>query len=307
VRVAGKAKRAMEHADLSAAAAPPAAIGAADITGAAVAPFAGMHVLLLAAHPDDEMLGAGGQFPAMRRLSLVHLTDGAPSHREAWRRGCRSRRAYARTRRREAIAAASCGNSPFEHFDLGCRDLRAALEMARPTSRLARIIRERVPDLVLTHPYEGGHPDHDAAAFVALWACRLAGDVPLWEMASYHAASAHREGAAAATGRIGGIPVVSGRFLDAPDGSAPPIAVRLSGTAYAAKRLMIDCFGSQRRELEELGADLSTERFRPAPAYDFNRPPHDGALLYEMQAWARIEGARWRSLAAQAAAVLAAS
>jgi len=43
---------------------------------------------------------------------------------------------------------------------------------------------------VVTHPYEGGHPDHDAAAFVTCMRCGSRGkrETPLlaMEMTSYH-------------------------------------------------------------------------------------------------------------------------
>jgi LmbE family N-acetylglucosaminyl deacetylase len=174
--------------------------------------------------------------------------------------------------------------------------------MVTPTLRLAEILRERDPDVVLTHPYEGGHPDHDAAAFIAFWACRLAGDVPLWEMAGYHAAAAHPEGINVVPGRIRDI--VAGVFLDASDRAVPSVAIRLSPAVHTLKCRMIECFVSQRRQIRELGWETSTEKFRPAPAYDFSRPPHPGALLYEMHLWARMTGTRWRSIAAQASATL---
>jgi hypothetical protein len=41
------------------------------------------------------------------------------------------------------------------------------------------------------------------------------------------------------------------------------------------------------------------ERFRPAPAYDFTAPPHEGKLFYECFDWG-MNGARFRELAAGA-------
>ncbi len=64
---------------------------------------------------------------------------------------------------------------------------------------------------------------------------------------------------------------------------------------------MIDCFVTQRWMLEQF--DLSTERFRIAPAYDFRQPPHPGELHYETLGWG-IAGADWRREAADALDVL---
>ena len=67
---------------------------------------------------------------------------------------------------------------------------------------------------------------------------------------------------------------------------------------------MLACFTSQRRAIAELEKDLSVERFRPTPRYDFAQPPHGGMLLYEQQSWARVTGAQWRRLAAVAATTI---
>ncbi len=279
-------------------------IAATPAGSSSASPFAALRVLLFAAHPDDEVLGAGGQFHAMEQLSIVHLTDGAWSHREAWRRGWLMRHLYARARRRESIAAARLSGTRFDYVNLKFRDRAATFGMAAATLRLVGVIRDHRPDLMLTHPYEGGHPDHDAAAFVACAACRLAGGVPLWEMASYHAAEAHSDGLGAATGRTLNTAVTAGVFLDPPSAGAPSLAVRLTPAVLNGKRQMLDCFASQRPQLDEYGFDLSVERFRPAPDYDFNLSPHHGRLLYETQPWARMTGSRWRAAAAQARAEL---
>jgi hypothetical protein len=60
---------------------------------------------------------------------------------------------------------------------------------------------------------------------------------------------------------------------------------------------MIDCFTTQRWLLEQF--DLSTERFRIAPDYDFREPPQSGELHYETLGWS-IAGADWRSSATDA-------
>jgi LmbE family N-acetylglucosaminyl deacetylase len=130
--------------------------------------------------------------------------------------------------------------------------------------------------IVITHSYEGSHPDHDACAL----ACRAA--VPagagLWEFAGYHLKN----------GRI-----ESGGFLT---GDAE-ISVPLTGSDLVRKEKMLGCFETQRQVLTELRHDV--EAFRPAPDVDFTRPPHSGALLYETWGFA-LDGARWREYAGEA-------
>jgi hypothetical protein len=57
---------------------------------------------------------------------------------------------------------------------------------------------------------------------------------------------------------------------------------------------MIAAHASQQRVLAPFATDV--ERFRPAPAYDFTRPPNGGRLYYERYAWG-MTGERWRTLA----------
>ena len=92
--------------------------------------------------------------------------------------------------------------------------------------------------------------------------------------------------------------MVTGVFLPA---QSEEVAIRLSETDLRRKRRMVDCFRTQREILACCTLDI--ERFRPAPAYEFRAPPHDGALLYETFGWA-ISGIEWRRRAAQALAAL---
>src|SRR5262249_28319315 len=145
--------------------------------------------------------------------------------------------------------------------------------------------RERQPQVVLTHPYEGGHPDHDASAFAVHAA---AGEmkmekvpVPvLMEFTSYHAAA-------------GGM--ITGQFL--PSESCEEMAFVLTTEIRRRKRSMFDSFASQREMLLNFSVDY--ERFRIAPHYDFRRPPHAGELFYERFPWG-MSGENWRKLAVEA-------
>jgi LmbE family N-acetylglucosaminyl deacetylase len=132
------------------------------------------------------------------------------------------------------------------------------------------------PDVVLTHPYEGGHPDHDACAFAVAAArrrlARIGEHVPdALELAYYHAA--------------GGEPVF-GRFIT--DARRPEHAVTLAPDVRATKAAMLACFASQAQVLALFPIDV--ERYREAGDYDFWAPPHAGAPYYERMGWAEFAG-----------------
>ncbi len=87
---------------------------------------------------------------------------------------------------RNALALAGIG--PGQVRSLNCPDQETTLHLARLARGVAATIADVRPDLVVTHPYEGGHPDHDAAAFACHAARRLVGLAapPVAEMTSYH-------------------------------------------------------------------------------------------------------------------------
>jgi LmbE family N-acetylglucosaminyl deacetylase len=255
----------------------------------------GIRAVLVAAHPDDETLGASVLLSRLPSTVVLHVTDGAPADARLRSPSAPpSRAAYADLRRRECLAALGvAGIGADRVLSLGAEDQRAAFALAPLTRRLERLLACLRPAVVITHAYEGGHPDHDAAAFVTqLAVARLAGagaPAPArLEMASYHG--------------LGGR-WTTGAFLPGTgDAPADDGAVALAPDDLDRKRRMLACFPSQRRVIETFA--VAREALRLAPRYDFVAPPHPGVLWYEQLGWP-LTGERWRALASEAAAGLA--
>ncbi|WP_448188028.1 PIG-L deacetylase family protein [Azospirillum sp. sgz301742] len=250
-------------------------------------------VMVVVAHPDDETIGAGAQLGRFAHTLIVHVTDGAPrTGPDARNAGCATWQDYAALRRREMETAISLAGVPAGRLrGLGFADQQASFHMADAARRLAVRIADWRPDVVLTHSYEGGHPDHDATAFAAHAALALirrygCACPALVEMAYYHG------GAADGVTRFQ-------EFL--PLDGVPVRTVRLDAEQRALKRRMLGAHASQARTLAPFRDDV--ERYRTAPAYDFTRPPHAGQLNYERFDWG-MTGERWRALAADALAAL---
>lgn len=251
----------------------------------------GSTLLIVGAHPDDESIGLGGHLSNLPKVTIVTVTDGAPRDMaDARANGFATWQAYAEARTqelRDALAEADIPETALIQFSLP--DKRAVYGIAAAAKRLATLLAERQSRFLCTHPYEGGHPDHDATAVAVYAACRLLAregrPAPvIVEMASYHA------------GPDG--PVFQ-RFAPEPD--LPVLEVVLDGQALALKRRMLARHLTQQGTLAWFTD--TAERFRLAPAYDFSRLPNGGRLQYE--AWNfPIKGTEWLRLASDALAEL---
>ena len=243
-------------------------------------------ILLAAAHPDDEVIGAGAHLAFWPDVRVVHVTDGAP-HNHPYAPGATfpDRVAYAAARRREAQDALAIAGIAAERIvDLAFVDQEAAFHLREISKRIAALIAAIRPALIVTHAYEGGHPDHDATCFAVHAARRIvarSGDSPpgVVEMTAYFGRGRQR---------------VTGSFLPS---NGTPVVVVLDEADRARKRRMLLCHKSQADLVDAF--PVERECFRIAPDYDFRQPPHSGRLFYEHHAFG-LDGARWRELATAA-------
>jgi LmbE family N-acetylglucosaminyl deacetylase len=251
----------------------------------------GTRVAAVFAHPDDETIACGAQLPRLEGASIVIVTDGAPRNlRDAHRLGFATAEAYAAARQQELAAALRiAGVGADRVVNLGVPDQEAALRLVQVTLMLTELLARRHIRSVLTHAYEGGHPDHDAAAFCVHAAAALRRreqhHVTLIEAPFY------------SLGPSGGI--ARQQFPDGP--SSTELTLPLTAEQRELKRSMIAAHRSQRAVLAAFA--LHVERFRPAPRYDFSQPPNGGRLLYDQQRWG-LDGRPWSGLSCSTGARL---
>jgi len=229
-------------------------------------PLPGRHVLVTA-HADDETISCAGLLSSVRDARIVQVTTGAPGHD----------RAVSDRRRRERTQALHAGRWPvlvLESFIPG-REAYLALES------LSALVDHALAttDVVWTHPYEGGHLDHDTAAYVVQ---RVAPkrSVLAMEFASYHCL-AHGE-------RFG-------TFW--PDALCPAVHVPLSAEVLQRKRAAMAAYGSQAHILRKFPRP-EVEAYRQAPVYDFSRPAPAPRCRWDVKGYTPTS-AEWRRVIAQ--------
>lgn len=242
-----------------------------------------MPVAVVVAHPDDETLGVGAQLGRWKSLHLIHLTDGAPRDgADARRAGFASRQAYSAAREKELAAALhELGAVPALRIGFGLVDQEATFHLAL----LARQLRGALKgvEVVYTHAFEQGHPDHDAAAFAVHAACALLAREgsqvpPIMEFPLYHLGPAGE--------------MVRARFREAAEW--PVREVELDAAEHARKARAVACFHSQAGMLQPFPLDV--ERFRRAPRHDFLRPPPAHGAWYDAHGWP-LTSRLWREQA----------
>lgn len=235
---------------------------------------------IVASHPDDETIGLGARLAAFENAVFFIVTDGAPENlADARAAGFTSRADYAAARARELEMVLTCSGVQCDEIQrLGLIDQRVSFCMYELACDLALRMSRLELEIVITQPYEGGHPDHDAAAFAAYAA--LGGPAAphplprLLEMTSYHWT---------------GQGLRCGEFLPSAE---PETEIRYARNVLMMKQRMLRCFKSQRRVIHALHVP-APERFRSAPQYEFRRPPAaPGCIYYERFDWG-LDSVTW--------------
>ena len=241
----------------------------------------GVSCSVLVAHPNDEIVGAGCLLIRLRDVRVIHVSSGAPKRPDG-----KVDVDYGERRKIECARALSLARIGRNHItELSWPQFDLSSRMVELTRLLLAIFSETSPQIVLTHAYEGGHPDHDATAFGAHAAVRLlrkSGLKPplLFEVATH-------------PGDHGDFKIPE--FLHLP--ALESTTLLLDQRARSLKRKMLDLCETERNTLKQ--TTLEAERFRQAPLYDFRLPPHFGTLHYEKLGWG-LTGKQWRWYAREA-------
>jgi N-acetylglucosamine malate deacetylase 2 len=217
--------------------------------------------LVLVAHQDDEAIACAVLIQRAEQATIVFATNGAPVDPYFWGK-YGSPQKLAEVRREEATNAMRAVGIAHACF-LDFPDQQLHLSAAAAIARVIQIAQEQRCSAIVTHAYEGGHPDHDTCSYIA----HEVGEslsLEVWEMPLYH--------------RAEGKPSMQ-QFLN---GNAD-LTITPSDEEYARKQQMMAAYPSQGELLRTF--TKREEVFRRQPHYDYARPPHEGQLNYEAWQW----------------------
>jgi LmbE family N-acetylglucosaminyl deacetylase len=191
--------------------------------------------LVVAPHPDDEVLGVGGLLALLRDAEVVAVTDGEASHPGSTVHSPARLAALRRDETTEALRRLGLPGTPVVHLGQPDGDIDEQALTAALTARLT-------PGRWCLATWRGdGHPDHEAVGRAAAAACAATGarllEYPIW---TWHWAAPGDER----------VPWDRARRLDLP------------AAAQQAKEAAVQAFPSQ---INDLG---------PAPADAAILPPH---------------------------------
>lgn len=237
-----------------------------------------IRVLIVSAHPDDETIGAGSIFNKIENISFLHTTNGAPGN-EVFKTaaGLTSSAEYSKQRFNEfyqVLKLAKC--APNHHIKFGFKDQQTSFQLSLLTMRMIESLKSVKPDFIFVHPFEGGHPDHDAAAFAvhnAVSILKMEGHpIEIIEYTSYFNHNGLMQ---------------TGEFLSA---ATPVFKIDLNEKQKVLKQRMYECFASQTEIFKYF--PISSEKYRQAPVYDFTTPPSQGKMYYDLFNWG-IDSHTW--------------
>jgi len=240
----------------------------------------GRRILVLAAHPDDEVVACAASIGrALRQgaeVYVLYMTNGCIARENMWSWQRKRYEFFVNRRLSEAEKAAefldiiplSRPSRPARHL---WRDLRAVF------AEIIDAISTHGIDQIWAPAYEGGNADHDALNAVAKAASMnlpvVAGGIRVdsentpfvLEFAEYNFS--------------GGKP----RSQEFPSLNGTERTIVLTPEEKATKLKALAVYISEKSNLNYVRAEK--ESYRPLASYDYGKPPHPGVLWYERFQW----------------------
>ncbi|MFA5040364.1 MAG: PIG-L family deacetylase [Bdellovibrionales bacterium] len=225
----------------------------------------GKRILILVAHPDDEVVGCATSIAHARAagatVSALYLTNGCIPRESMWPWARKNYDRVVSTRHAEAEAAAlALGLQPVG------RSSRPSRALWRELPQAFREVQEALaqfrPDQVWVPAYEGGNPDHDALNAIGY---KLKSRVSVLEFAEYNF--------------FGG----KARYQTFISSDETVRVISLTPEEREAKKAVVKIYASEACNISYLGVEQ--ESYRPLSTYNYGQPPHQEKVWYARFQW----------------------
>jgi LmbE family N-acetylglucosaminyl deacetylase len=225
----------------------------------------GQRILILAPHPDDEVVACGAAIGRAQaqgsKIFVLYLTHGCIAQAAMWPWARKNHEACVARRQRESgeaarfLALTSIGQAtrPARYLWRELNDVYREIETAVAQNKI---------DQIWLPAYEGGNADHDALNAIGQL---FREQIGVLEFAEYNFA--------------GG--VTHSQEFPHPNGTEQVVA--LTTAEMEKKRAALAIYRSERSNLGYV--KTTHESWRPLAAYDYRHPPHDGVLWYARFQW----------------------
>lgn len=225
----------------------------------------GKRILILVAHPDDEVVACATSIAHARAagatISALYLTHGCLAQETLWPWQRKNYTKRVTKRQSEAdTAAKSLAIQPVGWSTRPARHLWR--ELAQVHAEVDTAIKQYRPDQIWVPAYEGGNPDHDGLNAVGF---KFKKQLSVLEFAEYN---------------FFGGKAQSNNFISS-DETVHVIA--LTQEERAAKKSALKLYRSEKGNLSNISCEQET--YRPLASYDYAQAPHQGKLWYARFNW----------------------
>jgi LmbE family N-acetylglucosaminyl deacetylase len=225
----------------------------------------GKRILILVAHPDDEVVGCAASIARARSegatVTALYLTNGCIPREAMWPWQRENYDSVVAVRRAEAEAAATfLGVLP---VGWGTRPARALWrELPAVFEEVQVALAQFRPDQVWVPAYEGGNPDHDALSAVGF---KLKSRTSVLEFSEYNF--------------FGG----KARYQSFISSDETVRVVSLTPAERMVKKTALKLYVSEAHTLSAI--DIGQESYRPLARYNYAQPPHQDKVWYARFQW----------------------
>lgn len=218
------------------------------------------NILILAAHPDDEIVGLSVFIKKKNKLGcnifILFLTNGLISKdsRWFWDKGLHDK--YLKERMSELLKSMKYHSiKKFQVQDIPSRTIKENINQSY--KKVLITIKENNIDTIFTPAYEGGHQDHDVINYIS---SNFLEKYNVYEYAEYN---------------FHGKKIRSNTFFDL---IGNEILIKLNSEEKLFKKRAMKIYDSEKKNLSYI--KLNQESYRPLRNYDYSLPPHKGVLFY---------------------------